>query len=131
MTGLVPFLHCDLSKPAKRGPKPRKRIQRAARPRRRSRKRSTVEAADRAWSREVRARAGGYCRASFCYRRATDAHHVMGKKAHPYLRHEALNGIALCRGHHDFAHARPKDFRTWFAAVYPDAWDHLQWAIHG
>lgn len=131
MTGAVPYLHASLSKPAKRGPKPKKRIQRNVRPRARSRKRSRVEAGDRAWSHAVRWLAMGVCEWPGCFRPATDAHHVFGKKAHPSLRYALDNGVALCRTHHVAAHADPARFRAWFSKLFPATWLRLQEAARG
>lgn len=110
-----------IPKPTKRGPKPRCPIPRSTRTirrtpvRKRSGKRASVEAADRRWSQAVRALAGGTC--AKCGSYASDAHHVRSKKAHPGLRWRVENGIALCREHHDAAHADPETFRAWFRFV--------------
>lgn len=87
-------------------------IRRASKVRPRSRKRASVEAADRAWSLAVRERAGHRCErcgASAAYLKARgmtlDAHHLISKAARPDLRWNPLVGIALCRcGCHPWGH---------------------------
>jgi hypothetical protein len=112
-------------KPEKRGRKPPKRIARTIRVRARSARRGTVEKLDREWSAKVR-EGVGYCEWTGCFREPTDAHHIFGKKAHPSLRYEMGNGIALCRPCHIRWHATPVARRAWFAAKFPATWAALQ-----
>lgn len=121
-----------LVKPLKRGPKPRKRLKRAAAPicrRARPRQRGgSIRAkfnrvADPLWGRAVAMRAAGACergQTMETWHVGCDPHHVLGKKAHPELRHVVENGIWLCRRHHEAAHRRPVAFRAWFARVRPE-----------
>lgn len=110
----------SIPKPEKRAPRPRKRISRTSKPRQRSRKRASVEARDRAWSLDVRERAGNCCERCGMSREALaargltlDAHHRLSKRVWPELRHMRTNGVALCRCCHQWAHANPDDFRAW------------------
>ena len=114
-----------LPKPAKRQPKARKRIKTRRPVKRQSPRPSAVarRKADRAWSLAVRERAGHVC--EWCHAKATDAHHVFGKKAHPDLRHDVDNGVALCRLHHLEAHKWPMDFRLEFYSLRSDSWAAL------
>ena len=83
---------------------------------------------DRVWKAWVVGGAGGRCER--CGRgrtgwRVIDAHHVWGKQANPGLRHESLNGVALCRtpdggGCHRRAHDNPKEFREWMGERFPE-----------
>jgi len=61
---------------------------------------------DALWSKAVRSAFGWRC--IVCGGPATDAHHLRGKKSHPALRWEPLNGVALCRRHHNQIEANPK-----------------------
>lgn len=126
-TALVaPDVELALPKPPRRGPKARKPIPRRSRPRPMSTRRKAVMAEDREWSYLVKNAANGYCELRRCDSRtrgpigvATDAHHVRSKKAHPELRHEQANGVALCRRCHTWAHLNGREFRAWFKASRP------------
>ena len=115
-------------KPARHGPKARKRISRQAPVRRRSSRRPAVERADARWAEQVKAR-DGMCVLGRLLRDCMgpqDAHHAFyGKKAHPSLRHEVENGARVCRRHHDFWHAHPKLLRLWWADKHPDWLRHM------
>lgn len=111
-------------KPSKRGPKPKKRIARHVPVKRVSSRKAETVKADAEWSAAVKAKQDGFC--ALCLQAATDAHHVIGKKAHPCLRYDPDNGIALCRRHHETVHAEPKWFKERFARWYPHSWARLQ-----
>lgn len=66
------------------------------------------------------------CCGTFSDRVALDAHHVIGKKAHPRLRLDPENGIALTRCCHEAAHRKREAFRAWFAAKWPARWARLE-----
>lgn len=130
-------LPIDLAKPAKRPPKPPKRIvrkkpvprasspiARRVRIARVSAKRGQVIKADSAWSAKVMRRDNRTCQ--LCGYPATDSHHVHGKRAHPGLRHVVDNGIALCRLSHDMWHAFPESHKAWFVSTYPARWRRLR-----
>lgn len=81
---------------------------------------------DRLWATAIKAGAPfGRCEFPGCTRTATDAHHVMGKKAHPELRHVLANGFACCHRCHVWVHSNVCDFRLWFSTVRPLAWSKL------
>jgi len=48
-----------------------------------------------------------------CGLSSVDAHHIYGRKAHPWLRHEPTNGIGLCRICHNNAHSWPNRYREY------------------
>lgn len=88
--------------------------------RKRSPRRSHVELLTSRWAMAVKDRVGHVCELGYCGRdRATDAHHVRGKKAHPELRYHPSNGVALCRSCHMWAHAHPREFKSVFAVLRP------------
>jgi len=39
-----------------------------------------------------------------CGNQACDAHHIFPKGSYPHLKYETLNGVMLCRDHHDLYH---------------------------
>ena len=87
-----------------------------------SAKNGQVRKADAAWARAVREKYGDRCFHFWCANAATDTHHIIGKKAHPRLRHVVENGLAMCREHHNEAHARPAWFKENFAGWYATRW---------
>jgi 5-methylcytosine-specific restriction endonuclease McrA len=65
---------------------------------------------DREWSLAVRARDGNVCQKCGSGR-ALNGAHIFGKKAHPGVRHDVDNGIALCWPcHRWWAHQEPVEF---------------------
>lgn len=127
-----------LPKPPKRQPKPRRPIARSAKPIARKARVPKVSQspaavarrkADAAWSDFTRFAATGRC--EYCWCEGTDSHHVYGRKAHPQLRHSVVNGVYLCRAHHNYAHRSPVEFRVWFARQNPDSWARLQRLLLG
>lgn len=125
-------MRLSIPKPAKRGAKPRKRIARTKRPneRRNTPRARASRAGDARWSRLVKKSARGLCWR--CQRaRVLDPHHVWPKSHYPHLRHDLANGIALCRECHDYAHAKPDEFRRWFGGVVGYvAFERLSSAAH-
>jgi len=80
--------------------------------------------ADRLWSARILAENHGRCWK--CNRKpATDPHHVIGR-ANKRLRHDRNNGIGLCRFHHDWAHAKPEEFRVWIREARPAMYEYLK-----
>lgn len=63
---------------------------------------------DKMWHQAVRDREMNICQG--CHRFFDDnmlcGHHVKTKKAHPRLRHDINNGIAVCLKCHTFIHSR-------------------------
>jgi len=59
---------------------------------------------DSEWKTEVMRRDHCLCQMPRCHRRAHDAHHIKTKGAHPELRYDVSNGIALCRECHTKVH---------------------------
>lgn len=120
-------------KPEKAPRKPRGRIRRTSRPRRSARPRiaslspraALRRRRDREWADVVKSRAEGRCECPCRQPGTLDAHHVFGKKAHPKLRHELDNGIALLRPCHRWAHRQRDLFRQWFRERRPAAYAHL------
>jgi hypothetical protein len=111
-------------KPAKRSPKPRKRVKRSIRPHavRQTKRAAQERKLDRLWSLAVRGRDGHRCR-MHCGRNGTDAHHIHGR-SHKGTRWVLDNGITLCRQDHQEAHRRPKHFKEfvqWYL-VSEEAW---------
>lgn len=92
-------------KPARRGPKPRRRIERSVPVAKRSAKRSGVEKADAAWRAKVRKRSPDSC--EFC---------------------GAWFGSFLGECHHLWpkGHEDMKSFRRWMAYRYPGRWSALE-----
>lgn len=117
-------------KPPKREPSQPKPLKRGKRPNRRvhvkrmSMRRGQQLIEDAEWSASVRAAHNHECWA--CTSPGLDAHHIFGKKAHPRLRYDIENGVALCRTHHQRWHATPVWWRKLFSRVFPLRWDRLQ-----
>lgn len=78
---------------------------------------------DAAWAKAVKERAGLRCER--CGSPATpdvplDGHHILSRKAHPEHRHNPGVGVALCRGHHQWAHLDKYAFLGWLTFFLPD-----------
>jgi predicted restriction endonuclease len=90
-------------------------LKRSTKPmRKRSRNRFTVEAKDRKWREAVRAKSGGRCAFPVphnCQGGSIECHHIFGRQAFPHLRHEVLNGIAVCVVAHRMSHDHPRTCR--------------------
>ena len=90
------------------------------------------DAAMDAWKAEIKARAGSVCEMAGIYhtcRSPLDAHHVMGKGAHPRLALDLENGVALCRCAHDLVHRSrwfKPHFWAFFDGKYPGRREQLQ-----
>lgn len=75
---------------------------------------------DREWAKAVRDRAGNRC--EYCGRHGTQAAHIVGRR-NKVLRHNSLNGVALCPTCHDWADNQdPAAFREWLKGKFPDRW---------
>lgn len=59
---------------------------------------------ERACREIVRARDKGRCRIPNCHERATELHHIIGRRAKA-TRWDPRNCVSLCKGHHDLRHA--------------------------
>jgi hypothetical protein len=86
---------------------------------------------DAAWKLTVKVRAGMLCEMAGKHHRCwgpLDAHHVIGKGAHPRLRLDLENGVALCRDVHSRVH-RSRWFRpffwAWFDSTFPGRRERL------
>lgn len=108
-----PWLRPILTKPAKRGRKPRRRIVRTARPR--ARRKGSVAAfkrkLDRLWSTIVKTRDGWRCRALHRHEHdnVLQADHLIPKGPYPYTRFFTAVGICVCRSAHVWLTHRPND----------------------
>lgn len=78
-----------------------------------------------AWKAHVKSLAGEVCEMAGLHhtcRGPLDAHHLVGKGAHPRMRIDPENGIALCRVAHDLVHRarwfKPR-YTAWFNEKYP------------
>ena len=115
-----------IPKPTRKPKAPPKRIKTRRPVKRQSPRPSAVarRKADKAWSLAVRERPGHVCER--CQGKATDAHHVFGRKAHAGLRGNLFNGVALCRACHQYAHSHPVRFRLEFSLFRPGSWRVLR-----
>lgn len=99
-------------------------LRRSRKPIRRDARTAEERRRDREWRADV-LREGGYrCRFAMyfvilqrnevgpCFG-PLDPHHIKGK-ATKALRWDVSNGVPLCRAHHDWAHAHPKEAREMF-----------------
>lgn len=88
-----------------------KPLARSRKPIRRDARTEEEKRKDREWRAAVLERDGLKC-ILCCKGLATiwplDAHHIHGK-ATKALRWDVSNGVALCRAHHDWVHAHPKE----------------------
>lgn len=145
-----------LTKPARRGPKPRKPIKRSTAPLKRTSKPARVRRssagqakakADRAWSEAVKAK--GPCVALGVWTGATvgfeyttlhqhvkcfgpiDPAHIMSR-TFPATRHEVANGVPLCRAAHDWFTPRPLAWEAFCRQLLGDQeYDRLYAKAHG
>jgi hypothetical protein len=51
------------------------------------------------------------------HRGRIDCAHIYGKQSHPHLRHHPMNGLPVCRAHHRWAHANPKQATEYFLSL--------------
>ena len=79
---------------------------------------------DRKWRAKILALASWEC--AICGEEAVDAHHIAGKQAWPKLRYDIINGIALCRKHHDWARDSNEAFGAWLLLVDPAKLEHIE-----
>jgi hypothetical protein len=87
------------------------------------------------WSKEVRGQYDNKCAICGCGGKI-DAHHILDKMVFKELRHDPLNGIALCPKHHKFSveavHNNPIFFIQWLEENEPTKYEYLlkrQWDI--
>jgi hypothetical protein len=80
-----------------------------------------IKACDYLWSELVKI-SGGY-KCAMCEQRATDPHHIITRTRQQF-RHHPMNGVLLCREHHNWAHEHPQEFMTWLSKKRKDqyAW---------
>lgn len=52
------------------------------------------------------------------------AHHIIPRRF-GLTRHDLMNGIGLCAKCHDRAHSHEREFRLWFATLFPMRWEFL------
>lgn len=78
-----------------------------------------------AWKLHIKHLAGEVCEMAGLHhtcRGELDAHHILSRGAHPALKVEVSNGVALCRVAHDLAHRarwfKPR-FHAWLDEKYP------------
>jgi hypothetical protein len=78
-----------------------------------------------AWKAHIKSLAGDVCEMAGLYhdcRGPLDAHHVIGRGAHPHMTLDRDNGVALCREAHDLVH-RARWFKPrwwgWFNEKFP------------
>jgi len=110
-------------KPARRSRKPRKRIKQL------SPRKAVTRQADMLWSRLVRERRS-ICEYPDCHMRSTEAHHLISR-ASTGTRWNLLNGVALCREHHELVQhnrVRNDELALWLLGY--DGWSWLQQARH-
>lgn len=113
-----------IPKPARRGRKPRRRIQRRAWPRRArigrgnalSSYRGAVLDADAVWRQVVMLERGPWCVCG-CGRRANQCHHGLGKGAYPGVRHDPRNGFPVAQGCHRRLHGDHEENRDLMIAI--------------
>jgi hypothetical protein len=101
-------------KPAKRSPKPRKRVKRSVRPHavRQTKRAAQERKLDRLWSAHVLGRDRN---CQLCgLKPATDAHHIFGRTKKS-TRWEVDNGVGLDRICHGLAHEFAEPFHVWAA----------------
>lgn len=81
---------------------------------------SRYSARDKAWMKKVMTIEKGQC--AITGNPADDVHHIAGKQAWPAMRWDLLNGIALSRAWHRWAHDHPEAFRAWLQVARPKQW---------
>lgn len=99
-----------IPKPAKRGPKPRKRIAR----KRKGKRASIARECDRLWSLIVRGR--GHCENCGTQEHIQAAHGI--SRRYRATRWLPINGFALCRSDHVFYTHRPLEWTAWLRAAW-------------
>lgn len=113
-------LEDPLAKPARRGPKPPKRIERASRParvRKRDSRGKLRELADDLFSLFIRTRDGWICRRCGSTNwRAMQCAHLFPKGSYTALRYDERNAICLCDGCHRYMTNRWFEWREFLAA---------------
>lgn len=133
-----PLREKRVSKPLRRVPLQRGKVDKPREPVKRKKpvkKVRTTERArlrrieDAAWRLAVRLRAEGMCERT--WGRGTDAHHIWPKGAHPKLRHVLDNGVLLTHAEHDEAHRGMSAFRGWFSVYFRERWARLEAARLG
>ena len=87
----------------------------------------------KAWREKVLARSHGQC--VICGKLATNAHHLLGRRAYPQYILTPANGVGLCVRHHVYgapgepcAHAAPRAFDDWLRNNLPHTWEWVQQA---
>lgn len=84
-----------------------------------------IDPEDVKWSRDILDR-DPLCRlCKHPWPRAFHAHHIIPRRFR-LTRHDCMNGIGLCRECHAWAHDREREFRRWFAGVFPSRWETLK-----
>ena len=115
----------------KRGSGPRRRIRLA----KESKRRPTVKQLDALCREIVMLRDNNQCQLVKAGMGPCGGHlqacHILGKGAHPGLRHEPLNVIAGCWRHHAPQspvswHSNPMEYGLWFKDAYPERWAKLK-----
>lgn len=110
----------QIPKPEKRGPKPRKRIERGTRPAalaKRGSRGKLRQLADDTMSLYVRSRDGWRCRRCGDTQGVQQNSHLYPKGAYPALRYNAANAVDHCAACHRFLTDRPIEFREWIHAT--------------
>jgi hypothetical protein len=109
-------------KPLPQVPEPK--VQKTARPK--------VDPVLEAWKVHIKSKAGDVCEMKGLHHKCwgeLDAPHVIGKGAHPRLKVDPENGVALCRTAHNGVH-RSRWFKVlfgvWFNEKYPGRRERLE-----
>lgn len=88
-------------------------------------KRPKLDPVLEAWKVHIKSKAGDACEMKGLHHKCwgdLDAHHVIGKGAHPRMVTDPENGVALCRAAHDLVHKTrwfKPHFNVWFDEKYP------------
>jgi 5-methylcytosine-specific restriction endonuclease McrA len=111
-------------KPAKRSPKPRKRVKRSVRPHavRQTKRAAQERKLDALWGRWILL---GEPLCWNCQRnRATDPAHIVSRR-YKRTRWQIANGLPLCRTCHDRFTRQPKAWDIAVSRMYPATFSHL------
>lgn len=100
-----------LAKPAKRGPKPKRRI------RAKSKRKAKLHDADRLFSLYIRNRDGWQCRACGSPFNVQCGHII--SRRYRAIRFSPQNAVALCAKHHVYFTHRPIEWEAWVEERFP------------